>query len=136
MMNDWINKLLEELNNVDLEIEREGTVEMCQTGLIDRIVQALGLKDAECRKVQTPAVYGALAKHREGESCTEIFNYGSVVGMLLYLAGHSCPDISFAVHQCARYTFCPKAPLEKALKRIGRRRTQGLEDWFLNRVNC
>jgi hypothetical protein len=144
---DWINELLEELNNVDLEIVREGdtagflgvdiqrdaktgTVEMCQTGLIDRIVQALGLEDAECGKVQTPAEYGALAKFPDGESCTETFNYGSVVGMLLYLAGHSRPDIAFAVHQCARYTFCPKAPHEKALKRIGRylknTRTRGL----------
>ena len=40
--------------------------------------------------------------------------------MLFYLCGHSCPDISFAVHQCARYTFYPKASHEAALKRIGR----------------
>eukprot|EP00978_Attheya_sp_CCMP212_P000558 scaffold1089_cov53-Attheya_sp.AAC.1 len=128
--NDWINELLEVLNNVDLDIVREGdttgflgvdiqrdsktdTVGMFQTGLIDRIVQALGLEDAECGKVQTPAEYGPLAKHPEEESCTETFNYGSVVGMMSYLAGHSCPYIDFVVHQCARYTFCPKAPHER-----------------------
>lgn len=38
--------------------------------------------------------------------------------MLLYLCGHSRPDISFAVHQCARYTFEPKHTHELALKRI------------------
>ncbi len=40
--------------------------------------------------------------------------------MLLYL-GHSCPNIAFATHQCARYTFAPKQSHEDALKkRIGR----------------
>ena len=46
-------------------------------------------------------------------------NYPSVVGMLLYL-GHSRPDISFATHQCARYTHFPKQSHEDALQRIGR----------------
>ena len=49
-----------------------------------------------------------------------MINYASVVGMMLYLCGHSRPDISFAVHQCARYTFAPKRSHEKALIRIGR----------------
>jgi hypothetical protein len=39
--------------------------------------------------------------------------------MLLYLE-HSRPDISFATHQCARYTHSPKLSHENALKRIGR----------------
>ena len=40
--------------------------------------------------------------------------------MLLYLSGHSRPDIAFAVHQCARYTFKPTSRHFAALKRIGR----------------
>lgn len=40
--------------------------------------------------------------------------------MLLYLSGHSRPDIAFAVHQCARYTFKPTRRHEQALVRIGR----------------
>ena len=39
--------------------------------------------------------------------------------MLLYLSGHSCPDIAFAVRQCARYTFAPKRKHELAPIRIG-----------------
>jgi hypothetical protein len=39
--------------------------------------------------------------------------------MLLYL-GHSRPDISFATHQCARYTHSPKQSHKDALKQIGR----------------
>ena len=40
--------------------------------------------------------------------------------MLLYLAGHSRPDIAYAVNCCARYMFSPRLSHEKALKRIGR----------------
>jgi hypothetical protein len=40
--------------------------------------------------------------------------------MLLYLSGHSRPDIAFAVHQCARYTFSPTKKHINALKCIGR----------------
>jgi hypothetical protein len=40
--------------------------------------------------------------------------------MLLYLSGHTCPNITFAVNCCARYMFCPKHLHELALKQIGR----------------
>lgn len=50
----------------------------------------------------------------------KVLNYASVVGMLLYLAGHSRLDISHAVNCAVRYTFCPCQSHEVALKRIGR----------------
>ena len=106
----------------------DGFVELTQTGLIDRIISAMGLEDATATK--TPAEYGALPKDELGESCNGDFNYASIVGMLLYLQGHSRPDIAFSVSQCARYTFSPKLSHEIALKRIGRylneTRTKGL----------
>jgi len=40
-------------------------------------------------------------------------------GMLLYLSGHSRPDIAFAVGQCARFTHSPSQLHEEALKQIG-----------------
>ena len=40
--------------------------------------------------------------------------------MLGYLQGHSCADITFAVSQVSRYTFCPKRSHELALEHIGR----------------
>ena len=39
--------------------------------------------------------------------------------MLLYLSGHSRPDIHFAVSQCARWSHDPNRSHEKALERIG-----------------
>ena len=114
---------------VQLNVDKDhGKVELTQTGLIDRIITAMGLDDASPNK--TPAEYGALPKDQDGEGCNANFNYASIVGMMLYLQGHSRPEISFAVSQCARYTFNPRLSHEVALKRIGRylkgTRTRGL----------
>ena len=38
--------------------------------------------------------------------------------MLLYLASNSCPDIAFAVHQCAQFSHCPWASHAVAIKKI------------------
>ena len=45
-------------------------------------------------------------------------SYASVIGMMLYLASNTRPDISFAVHQCARFTHNTKASHEISVKRI------------------
>ena len=44
----------------------------------------------------------------------------SIVGMLLYLAGSTRPDIAYAVHQCARFSHLPKASHEIGVKHIVR----------------
>jgi hypothetical protein len=93
---------------------------LTQTGLTERIVKALGLCSSYSTAIGTPAETFPLPKDVEGEPAVGNFNYASVVGMLLYLSGHSRPDIAFAVHQCARYTFKPTRRHEQALVRIGR----------------
>ncbi len=40
--------------------------------------------------------------------------------MLLYVSSNSRPDIQFAVHQCARFTHCPKKSHGEAVRRICR----------------
>ena len=47
--------------------------------------------------------------------------------MMLYLASNTRPDISFAVHQCARFTHNTKVSHETAVKRICRY-IQGTKD--------
>jgi Reverse transcriptase (RNA-dependent DNA polymerase) len=103
---------------VKMDRKEDGTIELLQTGLIDRIIDAMGLEGANPKA--TPAAIGALPKDADGSPCNEDFNYASVVGMLMYLSGHSRPELGFAVHQCARYTHCPKRSHEEALKHIGR----------------
>ena len=103
---------------VKLTKHEDGRIEMTQTGLIKRIINAMGLDNSNPKG--TPTIEGTLPKDLNGEPCNENFNYASVVGMLMYLQGHSRPDIAFAVNQCARYTFAPKRSHEEALKHIGR----------------
>ena len=45
-------------------------------------------------------------------------SYASVIGMVLYLASNTRPDLSFAVHQCDQFTHNTKASHETAVKRI------------------
>ena len=103
---------------VDITRNDDNSITMTQTGLIERIIEALGLSDANIK--DTPAALGTLPKNEDGGLYNGTFNYASVIGMSLYLSGHSRPDIAFAVSHCARYSFCPRRSHEEALKRIGR----------------
>jgi Reverse transcriptase (RNA-dependent DNA polymerase) len=98
--------------------EREDkSIELTQTGLIDRIITAMGLNESNI--VMTPAEFGALPKDKLGVEAQESWSYRSVLGMMLYLC-NTRPDIQFAVSQCARFTADPRKSHEIALKRIGR----------------
>ena len=57
----------------------DGSVELVQEGLTDRIIKALGVGDLPAVKV--PAVE-ALGSDEDGEPMTSSFNYASVIGML------------------------------------------------------
>ena len=96
------------------------TITLTQEGLTKRIIESLGLCTSFSSRLDTPAETSALPKDVGGAPASGSFNYAAVVGMLLYLTGHSRPECAFAVHQCAHYTFCPTARHEQALKRIGR----------------
>ena len=128
-----IDDLIKKLQEDDILLRREGTAEgylgikverdgskttLSQPGLVKRVVEALGLCDKYSTAVSTPAECPALPRDVDGQPTSGSINYPSVIGMILYL-GHTWPDIAFAVHQCARYTFEPKQSREAALKRIG-----------------
>jgi hypothetical protein len=134
-----IDKIIGNLVSRNVQIRREGSAEgflgvavdrvtngqthqikMTQAGLAKRIVEALGLCSVNSTPISTPAEASPLPKDLNGAPCSGHFNYAAVVGMMLYLSGHTRPDIAFAVHQCARYTFNPTRKHEVALIRIGR----------------
>ena len=128
-----IHKLIEDLkkNKLDLNIEDDvagflglsikklasGFVSLTQEGLIDRIITAMNLDDANPK--YAPAPREALGKDPDGIPFSQEFNYASVVGMLLYLL-HSRPELSFAVSQCARYSHSPTEKHATYLKHIGK----------------
>jgi hypothetical protein len=97
-----------------------GSIELTQVGLMDRIIGALGHEQDKSTGKSTPAEYGCLGTNTDDEACDEMFNYQSVVGMMQYLSGHTRPDIAFDVSQCARLSSSPKRTHDAALKRIGR----------------
>ena len=122
-----IDNLFKHLKNDDIAFHKESTVEgylgvdikkdgqhitLKQEGLTKRIIEALGLDSKYSTPVDTPVKSAALGRDIDGKVASGSINYASVVGMLLYL-GHSHPDISFATHQCARYTHSPKTVTQR-----------------------
>ena len=105
-----------EVNENGVTVER---IKLLQTGLIDRIIEALGLA-SKSHSVRTPAPADPLPRDLEGEPFDEVFNYASVVGMCMYLCNNSCPDITFAVNQCARHSHKPTMKHAEYLRRLGR----------------
>ena len=107
---------------------KTGKCSLTQTGLIDKIIAMAGLEDANLK--YTPADKIPLGPSDGDPPHSETWSYASMIGCLNYLANNSRPDIQFAVHQCARYTHCPKKAHSTALKRIVKyllgTRTQGL----------
>ena len=117
---------------IERSIGQDGNeqIKLLQTGLIDRIISALGLDGEMSNSMRTPAPEKPLPKDPDGEPHDLGFNYASVVGMAMYLCNNSRPDITFAVHQCARHSFNPKRMHAEYLKKLGRylikTRTDGL----------
>ena len=99
-----------------------------QTGLIRKVLDATGMEHFNGfptpTKVEAPLgtdVNGSEAKRDWSNSCA------SVIGMMLYLASNTRPDISFDVHQCAWFTHNTKISHETYVKRICRY-LQGTKD--------
>ena len=60
-----------------------------------------------------------LHKDLKGQPMTNEFNYCSVIGKLNFLEKSTCPDIAYAVHQCAHFSADPKQSHADAVKCIG-----------------
>lgn len=103
---------------VQVERSEDGQITLKQSGLIEKVIRATGLQDANSKA--TPAEGSPLGSDLDGEDMVEDWNYASVIGMLMYLASNSRPDIQFSVHQCARFTHSPKQKHANAVKRIVR----------------
>jgi hypothetical protein len=94
------------------------TIQMVQPGLIESVLQDLNLL-SDSKSKDTPAS-GILYPDKTGHPRTDSWNYHSVIGKLNFIAQNTRPDISFAVHQCARFSSNPTALHKLAVKCIGR----------------
>jgi hypothetical protein len=77
------------------------SISMTQTGLIESIISDVGLSsDSNTKTTLSDSI---LYPDTNGIPRQESWNYRSVIGKLNFLAQNTHPDISFAVHQCARF---------------------------------
>jgi hypothetical protein len=92
------------------------TTTLTQPGLIQQIINEIGL--GKFAKGKDTPVDSILHSDKNGAPQTETWNYHSIIGKLNYVANNTRPEISMAVHQCAKYCSHPKAIHELAVKRI------------------
>ncbi len=91
---------------------------LSQHNLINKVLETTEMTD--CNPKDTPCIQDTLGTNADGARFQENWEYASVVGMLMYLCNNAYPEIQFAVHQCARFTHCPRASHAEAIKRICR----------------
>lgn len=87
-----------------------------QEGIITHVLNTTGLPYSH--SASNPANKETLGIDTNGQPTQEHWDYCLVVGILMYLASNSHPDIAFAVQQCAHYSHCPKASQNVAVKKI------------------
>ena len=100
---------LDKYQGVDVKRKKDESLKLAQSFLIKRILTLLGMKDESVHNTKpTPAVEPLLNKDIMGENRKNNWSYRTIIGMLTYLQGTTRPDISMAVHQCARFSASPK----------------------------
>ena len=102
---------------IQIERHENDNFYLTQTGLIKKVLITAGMENSKAT-VKTPASTTPLGLDINGDSFNESWEYPVIIGMLLYLSQNSRPDIAYAVHQCARFTHCPKDSHAVAVKRI------------------
>ena len=110
-------------NYLGVEVTKndDGTIELKQKYLIERILQALSLDiEMTAASKPTPVIKPLLHKDLKGLPRKYDWNYRSLVGMLGYLQSSTRPDISMATHQCARFNNNPMLSHERSIRRIGK----------------
>ena len=94
---------------VSIDRRTDGTIHLSQPHLIDQILKDLRMDGDNVKPRSTPAASSKLlSRHTKSKPFDNSFNYRSIIGKLNYLEKATRSDISFAVHQCARFVSNPK----------------------------
>jgi hypothetical protein len=98
--------------------------EILQSFLIEQIVNLLGLGQNKF-DVQTKTKITLVGKplqniNLEGKPHKKDWTYCTAIGMLTYLQGNTCPEISMATHQLAQFCQDPRLSHEQATTCLGR----------------
>jgi hypothetical protein len=121
--------------NITHELSDTGDVKihLTQTGLIDQILQDVGLTSNNHQSragVKFVPAQEILHPNPNAAPFNAPWNYRSIIGKLNFLAQNTRPDISMAVHQCARFVNAPNQVHQNAVKYLCRylllTRTKGI----------
>ena len=105
---------------VSIDRRDDGTIHLLQPHLIDQILKDLRLDKEDVKPRSTPAASSKLlTRHSDSKSFYGLFNYRPVIGKLNYLEKARCSDISYAVHQCARFVSDSKVEHGEAVRWLG-----------------
>ena len=105
---------------VCVQENKDGTYEIRQPFLIDRMLTELTIDHVETKKRRPPVSTPLLYKDLKGKGRLKSWNYRSVIGMLKCFKGITRPDTSMAVHQCARFSSSPMLSYERLVTSIER----------------
>jgi hypothetical protein len=89
-----------------------------QPGLIEKVIYLMFRLESKPNEHQLPSDKILKPSSINDGPCQLSWSYRCNIGMLNYIATSSCPDISFAMHQCARFSSNPKRSHELAVKRM------------------
>ena len=90
-----------------------------QTGLINKVLESIGMEHFNGLPTPTKVEAPLGDEDNSYESKRDWNNsYAYVIGMMLYLSSNTRQDVSFSIHQCARFIHNTKASCEVAVKRI------------------
>jgi hypothetical protein len=106
---------------VSIDQRDDGTIHLSQPNLIQQILKDLRLDGDNVKPRSTPAASSKLlTRHSQSAPFDNSFNYRSVIGKLNYLEKATRSDITFAVHQCARFVSDLKVEHGEAVRWLGR----------------
>jgi hypothetical protein len=103
----------------------DNSIHMTQPHLIASILEDLQLARTELKGNTKTKELPSMPSHKiiaytSGPEFTYPWHYCSVIGKLNFLEKSTCPDISYVVHQLARYSTKQKQSHGQAMKHLGR----------------
>ena len=105
---------------VEIEQLKGNEFSLRQTFFIRRILAEINVKIGDYNQRDVPVTGTLLSRDELGAKRKHDCSYRSAIGMLGYLQNSTRPDISMAVHQCARFNANPMLCHKKAVKYIER----------------
>ena len=105
---------------INIQRRDDGLYHLTQPHLVDQLMEQLKFEDNTKAKELPMKSTNILSRHPTSPDFDGSFHYRSAIGKLNYLDKGSRPDISYAVHQCARFSAQPKKEHGDAIRHIVR----------------